>query len=252
MKIYMSAFAILIMSTVSMSSYSEQSEYNEPTRNEITSGEKQQSFKNLDDRFSYAYGVDLAEKFKAEGIELNVVILADAMQNVFGGGERKMTAGEVTATMEIYQQIYAKKKEEEWAAAAEKNKKEGERFLTENSSKEGVVVTESGLQYKIITKGHDGYKPTQNDEVTVHYRGTLVDGTEFDSTHKRNEAYSVKVKQLIPGWSEALQMMSEGSIWELYIPAEIAYGERGSGRYVGPNSVLIFEVALLDIQKEGK
>ena len=135
------------------------------------------------------------------------------------------------------------------AAVAQKNKQEGEAFLVENARNEDVVVTDSGLQYRIITEGNGDYTPTAEDEVTVHYRGSYVDGTEFDSTYERNEPYTVKVKRLIEGWSEALQMMSEGAKWELYIPSEIAYGEEGSGNYVGPNAVLVFEVELLTVNK---
>ena len=249
MKKYTSAVAILVMSAVFTVSYSEQSHSKDSAEKENVTDEKQHDFKTLDDRFSYAYGVELAEKFKTEGIELNVAILATAMQDVFGGGEKKMSAGEVAVTTKIYQELHTKKKEAERAAIGEKNKKEGQKFLAENAKKKGVVVTESGLQYKVITEGNGGYKPTEDDEVTVHYRGSFIDGTEFDSTHKRNEAYSDKVKQLIEGWTEALQLMSEGAKWELYIPADIAYGERGS-EYVGPNAVLIFEVELLEIEKE--
>ncbi len=209
-------------------------------------------FKTLMDRFSYAYGADLAEKFKDEGITLNVDLLAEAMQAAFSDGDMKMPADEVIATLDLYKQIHTKKKETEWKALSEKNKQEGEAFLKENAKKKDVVVTESGLQYKVLTKGDGKYSPKAHDEVTVHYRGTFVDGTEFDSTYKRDEAYQAKVKQLIQGWSEALQLMSKGAQWQLFIPADIAYGEQGSGQYVGPNSVLIFDVKLLDINKQKK
>lgn len=250
MKKYMSAATLLIVSAVFTGTYSEHTLSEGSTEQQLAADEKQHDFESLNDRYSYAYGADLAEKFKAEGVELNVAVLATAMQDVFGGDEKKMSAGEIAATIEIYMEIHQKKKGAERAAAGEKNKKEGEVFLVENARKNGVVVTASGLQYKVITEGNGGYKPTENDEVTVHYRGTFVDGTEFDSTHKRNEAYSVEVKQLIEGWAEALQLMSEGSKWELYLPSDIAYGEQGSGEYIGPNAALIFEVELLEINKE--
>jgi FKBP-type peptidyl-prolyl cis-trans isomerase len=211
--------------------------------------EKTDDFKTLEDRFSYAYGVDLAEKFKAEGIDLNVALLMDGMQSVLGGGERRMSADEVAATMEVFQEVHLKEKEAERAVAAEKNKKEGEAFLAANAKKEGVVVTKSRLQYKVITPGDGGYKPTLDDEVTVHYRGTFIDGTEFDSTYKRNKAYSANPKQLIQGWTEAMLLMSKGAKWELYVPADLAYGEQGSDPYIGPNAVLIFEVELLEIER---
>lgn len=250
MKVNAGVFAVLLMSAVITGSYSGQALSQDSVKEDPVAGEKQDAFEDLDDRFSYAYGYDLAEKFRAEGLKLNASLMAEAMQDVFEDREKKMSAGEVAATLEIYQKIHARKKEEERAVIAEKNRKEGEAFLAENAEKEGVIVTDSGLQYRVIAEGNGGYKPTENDEVTVHYRGTFVDGTEFDSTYQRNEPYSVRVKQLIDGWAEALQMMSEGARWELYIPAEIAYGEQGAGEYVGPNAALIFEVELLEINKD--
>ncbi|MCK7546287.1 FKBP-type peptidyl-prolyl cis-trans isomerase [Marinobacter bryozoorum] len=217
--------------------------------NQGTFEARQTGFEDLNDRFSYAYGYDLAEKFKAEGLALNVDLMAEAMQAVFQDGEAKMSAGEVAATLEVFREIQIKQKEAERTNLAEKNKKEGEAFLAENATRDDVVVTDSGLQYKVIANGNGDYTPSDNDEVTVNYRGMFVDGTEFDSTYERNEPYTVKVKQLIPGWIEALKLMSEGAKWELYIPAAIAYGERGSGNYVGPNSTLIFEVELLEIKR---
>jgi FKBP-type peptidyl-prolyl cis-trans isomerase len=209
----------------------------------------QEDFQTLEDRYSYAYGAHLAEQLKAEGMQMNVALMASAMQAVFDGSEKKMSVGEIAATIQLYQQAHAKQKESEWAAAIETNKAEGEAFLKENATKEGVVVTKSGLQYKVIAKGSGGYKPTLEDDVKVHYRGRLVDGTEFDSTYSRGEPYTTNPKALIEGWAEALTLMSEGSKWELYVPANLAYGEAGSPPYVGPNAVLIFEVALLEIHK---
>lgn len=250
MKKYKRVAAILVMSTFLMGSYNEPTQAKDSPDKKIMADEKQHEFKTLDDRFSYAYGIDLAEGFKAEGIKLNVAILAEAMQHVFEGDEKKMSAGEVAATMEIYQEIHMKKKEAERTATAEKNQKEGEAFLAENANKEGVIVTGSGLQYRVISEGNGGHRPAENDLVTVHYRGSFTDGTEFDSTYARNEALSIRVRQLIDGWAEALQLMSEGAEWELYIPAELAYGEMGSEPYVGPNAALIFEVKLLKIEKD--
>lgn len=209
----------------------------------------QDEFKNLLDRFSYAYGADLAEKFKLEGIVLNVDLMAEAMQAAFDGEQMKMPADEVTATIDVYRGVHIKKKEAERAVAAEKNKAEGAVFLAENAKKDGVVTTESGLQYKVIAEGNGSYKPTEDDEVTVHYRGTFVDGTEFDSTYSRNQPFRGTPRQLIEGWAEGVQMMTEGAKWELYVPAELAYGERGSDPYVGPNAVLLFEVELLEVEK---
>ncbi len=250
MRNHKSVIAIMAASAIFVGIHSEPSRSEESAGKEIVADEKQKDFKTLDDRFSYAYGMDLAEKFKAEGIKLNIDLLAESMRTVFDDGDRKMSTGEVAATLEVYREVHEKKKEQELAITAEKNRKKSERFLAENARKDCVVVTDSGLQYRVITEGDGEYRPTEDDEVTVHYRGKFVDGTEFDSTYERNEPYSVKVKQLIEGWSEALQLMPEGAKWELYIPADLAYGEKGSGEYIGPNAALIFEVELLDIEKE--
>jgi FKBP-type peptidyl-prolyl cis-trans isomerase len=206
------------------------------------------SFNSLDERFSYAYGVDLAKKFKAEGITLDIDLLAAAMKSVFAEQQPYMDDGEVQATIQAYQQVFTKKKEAEWAEASTRNKQQGDEFLRNNIASDGVQVTDSGLQYKIIQPGTGDYHPKADDEVLVHYRARFVDNTEFDSTYDRDKPYSVKVKQLIPGWSEALQLMTKGARWELYLPSDIAYGERGSGEFVGPNAVLIFDVELLDIK----
>jgi FKBP-type peptidyl-prolyl cis-trans isomerase len=249
MKKNTSVVAMLLLAAASMSGCNKQPQSEDAADIEAAAEDHQKDFKTLEDRFSYAYGADLGEKFKADGIELNVALMAEGMQAVFDDGAKKMDAGEIAATLEMYKEVYMKEKEEKRAVAAEKNKKEGPAFLAENAKKEGVVVTKSGLQYKIITAGKGGYKPTEDDVVKVHYRATFIDGTEFDSTYKRNQPYSVPPRQLIKGFTEALQLMTAGSKWELYIPADLAYGEEGSDPYVGPNAVLIFEVELLEVEK---
>ena len=136
----------------------------------------------------------------------------------------------------------------EMAKISEKNKKEGETFLAENKKKEGVKTLPSGLQYKVITEG-TGKMPKETDTVTTHYRGTLIDGTEFDSSHKRGQPATFAVKGVIKGWTEALQLMKEGSKWQLFIPSELAYGERGAGQTIGPYATLIFDIELISIQE---
>jgi FKBP-type peptidyl-prolyl cis-trans isomerase len=249
MKKATSVVALLALIAACLGACGRQSPSTAAAEKEAVPEENQNQFTTLEDRFSYAYGADLGQKFKAEGIELNTALMAEAMQAAFDGDEGKMSAGEIAATMKIYEEVHLKKKEAERAVAAEKNNKEGAAFLIENAKKPGVVVTKSGLQYRVIREGKGDYKPTVDDEVKVHYRARFIDGTEFDSTYKRNEPYSVNAKMLIAGWAEALQLMSEGSKWELYIPADLAYGENGSDPYVGPNAVLIFEVELLEIEK---
>jgi FKBP-type peptidyl-prolyl cis-trans isomerase len=250
MKKATSAVAMLVLTAACMGACGRQSPSKDVAEKEAVPEENQKQFKTLEDRFSYAYGADLAEKFKEEGIEINVALLTEAMHAAIGGGELKMSDGEVAATLKIYEEFHLKKKEAERAAAAEKNNKEGAAFLVENAKKPGVIVTKSGLQYRVIREGTGDYKPTVEDELKVHYRARFIDGTEFDSTYKRNEPYSVNAKMLISGWAEAVQLMSAGSKWELYIPAHLAYGEKGSDPYVGPNAVLIFEVELLEIEKK--
>ncbi len=240
---------MLVLTAACMGGCGRQSPSTDAAEKAAVSENDQKQFKTLEDRFSYAYGADLAEKFKEEGIEINVALLAEAMHASMGDGELEMSDGEVTATLKIYEEFHLKKKESERAAAAEKNQKEGEAFLSENARKQGVVVTSSGLQYRVISEGKGGYKPTVEDELKVHYRARFIDGTEFDSTYKRDEPYSVNARMLISGWAEAVQLMSEGAKWELYVPAALAYGEKGSDPHIGPNAVLIFEVELLDIEK---
>jgi len=250
MKKTISAIAILVLTAACTGADDQQSSKSKDAApSQAAAEQKQEDFKTLEDRFSYASGLEWAERLKAEGIKMNADLMAEAMHAVFDGGAKKMSNDEAAATIGIYREVYEKEKAEKRAVAAEKNKKEGEVFLRENAKKEGVVVTKSGLQYKVIIPGKAGQKPTLEDEVTVHYRGTFIDGTEFDSTHKRNESYTAAVAALMKGWIEALQLMSKGSKWELYIPAELAYGEEGSDPHVGPNAVLIFEVELLEIKK---
>jgi FKBP-type peptidyl-prolyl cis-trans isomerase len=241
--------AILMLTATYMGGCGQQPQSEDAADTEAAAEDHQKDFKTLEDRFSYAYGADLGQKFKDDGIALNVALMAEAMQAAIDGSEKKMDAGEVAATLEMYKEVYMKEKEEKRAVAAEKNQKEGTVFLAENAKKDGVVITKSGLQYKVIDPGKGGYKPTEDDIVKVHYRATFVDGTEFDSTYKRDQPYSVPPRQLIKGFTEALQLMSAGAKWELYIPADLAYGEQGSDPYVGPNAVLIFEVELLEVEQ---
>lgn len=250
MKRTKSVIAVALSIACGMSACNREPQSNAATEIETAGDNDQVEFKSLEDRFSYAYGLDLATKFKAEGIALNVAQLAAAMDAVFKDGEKKMSVGEVAATMQMFREVHLKEKEERTAAAAEKNKREGEPFLKENAKKDDVIVTKSGLQYKVIVAGKGGKKPSADDEVKVHYRARFIDGTEFDNTYTRGEPYSVNSKMLIDGWAEALQLMSEGSKWELYIPANLAYGEKGSEPHIGPNAVLIFEVELLEILKQ--
>jgi FKBP-type peptidyl-prolyl cis-trans isomerase FklB len=167
------------------------------------------------------------------------------------GGKPLLTEQEIKDVITALQKDLQAKQQEKMRVLAEKNKKEGESFLAENKKKDGVITLASGLQYKIIKNG-GGKMPKATDSVTVNYRGTLIDGTEFDSSIKRGQPATFQVSGVIPGWTEALQLMREGSKWQLFIPSNLAYGERGAGGSIGPNAVLIFEVELISINKPEK
>ncbi len=200
---------------------------------------------------SYVIGTDIGGRMTGQGFEIDRPALIAGLEDSLTGAEPRLSEEEaqavITTLIEERQAVAAEQQEKaeaERAEAAEKNREEGEAFLSANKDKEGVVTTESGLQYRIIEEG-SGEKPTAEDTVRVHYRGTLIDGTEFDSSYARGEPAEFQVNRVIAGWTEALQLMSEGAKWELYIPSELAYGSRGAGSDIGPDAVLIFEVELL-------
>jgi len=203
-------------------------------------------FKDNKEKISYALGMSLGSNFKAQGLELDPDVFLRGMNDGLSGGKTLMTEDEAKATMMQVQNEMKARMEEKSRMAAVNNKKEGDAFLEANKAKPGVVVLPSGLQYKILTQG-TGAKPTGMDTVECNYRGTLIDGTEFDSSYKRNEPAKFQVGRVIRGWTEALQLMPVGSKWQLFIPSTLAYGERGAGP-IGPNSTLIFDVELISIQ----
>ena len=167
----------------------------------------------------------------------------------FLAGRVLLTEQEIREITTAFQKEMMAKQEELNKKLGEKNKKEGEVFLAENKKKEGVKTLPSGLQYKVIKAG-TGKKPKLTDTVTTNYRGTLIDGTEFDSSYRRGQPASFPVNGVIPGWTEALQLMEEGAKWQLFVPPNLAYGDRGAGRQIGPNATLIFEVELISIQEK--
>lgn len=213
--------------------------------------EQESSAASLDtegQKVAYGMGLSLGSRLKQEPMEIDVEAFKLGIQHGLKGEEPLMTQEEVAQTLQAFQQKQIAKRQEEMQAEAEKNKAEGETFLAENATKEGVVTTDSGLQYKVLEEG-DGEKPTADDVVEVHYKGTLLDGTEFDSSYKRNSTVTFPVQGVIPGWTEALQLMPVGSKWELYIPSDLAYGPGGTGGGpIGPNATLIFEVELIGIK----
>jgi FKBP-type peptidyl-prolyl cis-trans isomerase len=199
------------------------------------------------DKVSYAIGADLGTKIKTSSIDIDPAILTQALKDTVGGGKLLMTEDEIHTTLAGLSKILQAKQAAATKEIGEKNKKEGEAFLTANKAKEGVVTLASGLQYKILKTG-DGPKPAASDTVVCNYRGTLIDGKEFDSSYKRGQPATFPVSGVIKGWTEALQLMQVGSKWQLFIPADLAYGDRQASADITPGSTLIFEVDLLSIQ----
>ncbi len=197
------------------------------------------------DKISYALGINMGNHFKRDSIEVNTDMLMKGFKDALSGTKPLLTDEEMASALTAFQQGMMAKQEQKKKALGEKNQKEGEAFLANNKKKEGVVTLKSGLQYKVITEG-TGKMPKETDTVTTHYRGTLVDGTEFDSSYKRGEPVSFPVNGVISGWTEALQLMKTGSKWQLFIPADLAYGENG-GDPIGPNAALIFDVELISV-----
>jgi len=197
-------------------------------------------------KLSYALGMDIASQLKPS-VQLDPEAFARGMKDVLAGGHTLLTETEVRALIEGMKAEMGKKFQAERQAAATKAKTDGEAFLAANKAKPGVVALESGLQYEVLKAG-DGRKPTLEDTVLCQYRGTLVDGTEFDSSYGRSEPASFPVKGVIKGWTEALQLMPIGSKWRLVIPAQLAYGPRGAGPIIAPNSTLVFELELLGVK----
>ena len=207
-------------------------------------GKKVPDLKSDEQKASYAIGQQIGNGLKAQGLKIEVDALALAISDVLAGKESRITPQELQASVGKMQASVAAKQEQE----AQGNLEAGKKYLEENKKKEGVKVTESGLQYEVLTAGK-GASPKAEDKVKVHYKGTLIDGTEFDSSYKRDRPAEFGVGQVIPGWTEALQMMKVGSKWKLTIPSDLAYGPRGRPSIPG-NSVLVFEVELLEIPKK--
>jgi len=199
-------------------------------------------------RISYTIGVNIGQDFKTQKMEVDADILLMGMKDSLAGKELRLTDEEMVSEIQTFQQEMQAKMAAEMEGAAAKNLADGEAFLAENAKQEGVEVTESGLQYKILEPG-EGDSPEAADVATVHYRGTLIDGTQFDSSYDRGQPATFPVGGVIAGWTEALQLMKPGAKWQLTIPAELAYGERGAGQDIGPNATLLFDVELISVEK---
>ncbi len=208
-------------------------------------------FKTPKDKFSYALGMEIGDGFRKQALDLDPESLAKGLADAFSGGKTLLTEDEMRAVLTSAQEEYKKKQVALRAEKAQTALKEGEAFLAANKSKEGVVTLPSGLQYKILKAG-TGEKPEIDEKVVCNYRGTLLDGTEFDSSAKHDGPATFPLKGVIKGWTEALLLMPLGSKWQLFVPPQLAYGEKGYGQVIPPNSTLIFEVELLAIKEKEK
>jgi len=200
------------------------------------------------DKESYALGLNIAKGLQAQGVDVDATLLLRGVKDILSGAKPLLTDDEVRAALTKLQTEVRQKQEEQRKLQGDKNLKEGEAFLAANKAKDDVVTLPSGLQYKVLTQG-TGPKPAATDMVVCQYRGTLLDGTEFDSSYKRGQPATFQLNRVIKGWTEALQLMPVGSKWQLFIPPDLAYGDRGApGSPIGPNATLIFEVELMKIQ----
>ena len=211
---------------------------------------KSQDLDNQKKKVSYAIGLDIGKNFKERAMDLDMDILIQGLRDAQGSGQPLLGSEEIQKVMTQFQQDMMKVEQEKRSGQAQVNKAKEEAFLKENAKKPGVKVTASGLQYMVISNG-TGPQPKATDTVKVHYRGTLLDGTEFDSSYKRNQPAVFPLNGVIKGWTEALQLMKVGSKWQVFLPASLAYGEHGAGQVIGPNATLIFDVELLGIEKTG-
>jgi FKBP-type peptidyl-prolyl cis-trans isomerase FklB len=201
------------------------------------------------EKSSYALGMNIGRGLVHQSIDVDTASLLRGLKDTLSGSKPLLSDEEAQAALSQLQNEVQAKQQMAMQKAGEENMKEGEAFLAENKTKDGVVVLPSGLQYKILTQG-TGPKPTASDTVVCNYRGTLINGTEFDSSYKRGQPASFAVNQVIRGWTEALQLMPVGSKWQLFIPPDLAYGPRGAGGVIGPNSTLIFDVELISIKSK--
>ncbi|MDQ1336311.1 MAG: Peptidyl-prolyl cis-trans isomerase [Thermodesulfobacteriota bacterium] len=203
--------------------------------------------KTQKDQVNYAIGVQLIGNLKRQRVDIDLDLIMKGMQDAFSGEKLLMSDAEVRKAFMIYQDEVRRSQATLRNASLEENKKKGDAFLAENKKKDGVITLPSGLQYRVINTG-DGKKPTDTDSVECHYRGTLITGEEFDSSYRRGRPLTFKVNSVVPGWSEALKLMPVGSQWQIIIPSQLAYGERGVGNFIKPGETLIFEVELLAIR----
>ena len=213
--------------------------------------EKKIELKDDKAKESYSVGYQFGQNLKKMETDLDANVLSAAIRDALSGKESRLSDEEMRAALTNLREKTVASMQASAKEQAQKNLAEGQKFLAENKTKDGVKTTDSGLQYKVLQAG-EGPSPKAGDTVTVHYRGTLVDGTEFDNSYQRGEPATFPLTGVIPGWTEALQLMNKGSKWMVYIPPDLAYGERGAGNRIPPNSTLIFEVELISYQETPK
>jgi FKBP-type peptidyl-prolyl cis-trans isomerase FklB len=205
------------------------------------------ALKTEKDKLSYAMGMDLGNQLKTRSVDIDPALFARGLTDALAGGKTLLTPEEAKTFIAELQKAIVVKQAAEAKAAGDRNKAEGDAFLAANKAKEGVVTLPSGIQYKVLSPG-TGKQPTIDDTVVCQYRGTLIDGKEFDSSYKRGQPATFPVKGVIKGWTEVLQLMPVGSKWQVFIPPALAYGERGAGADIGPNAALVFEIELVAIK----
>lgn len=235
-------FISLIFLSISVSLFGTDSSKKDTKKGDTTSDSS-----DLMDNVSYVIGYNLGDRFISQGLEITLEDFFAGIKDSTGKKKGRFTNEEMNIIMNEFQTYMMAKQKEK----GEKQAREGIEFLKKNKTQEGVITTESGLQYKVIKNG-TGKKPGLKDTVVTHYKGTLIDGTEFDSSYKRNQPATFPVNAVIRGWTEALQLMTPGSKWILYIPSELAYGSQGSGSVIPPGSVLIFEIELIEIVDQSR
>lgn len=213
----------------------------------LAAAQDKSPLKSQQDKVSYGIGLNMGRNLKRQGIEVAPDALIKGVRDAVEGNTPLLSDEEIRTVMFALQMEMRGKRRQRNQQIGEENKREGEAFLAKNRQKPGVTTAASGLQYKVITEG-TGKSPSVNDTVTAHYKGTLIDGKVFDSSYDRGKPARISVSGVIPGWTEALQMMKVGAKWMLWIPAKLGYGERGSGQHIGPNTVLIFEIELIAIE----
>ena len=245
--IVMLALSCLIVISAYAAQEGTKEDVQEPQTTEQAAAPKAETLKTEMEKVSYIIGTQIARNFKTQEIEVNLDSLMMGLKDALEGKTLVLSQDEMKQVFTRFQQQMRAKQAAKQAKEAAENLAAGTAFLEANKAKEGVKVLPSGLQYKVVTEG-TGNTPTADDKVKTHYRGTLIDGTEFDSSYKRNKPAEFPVKGVIKGWTEALQLMKVGDKWELYIPANLAYGQRGRPN-IPANSTLIFEIELLEVTK---